>query len=322
MKKTYLTICLLSCLIISARLNGKSPEVEISNGILKARLYLPDSANGFYQATRFDWSGIIPSLEYKGHSFYGKWFERYNPLINDAVIGPVEEFAPLGYNDAKADGAFVKIGVGSLIRPDESEYNSFKLYKIENGGKWNVTKMPDQVQFVHTLTSADYSYEYTKTVSLTKGKPEMVLMHTIKNTGNKIIETTVYDHNFPVIDKQPTGPGYVIKFAFNPAGEGKGLGDLAQIHGNQITFLKEFAKSEFVYCSGLQGFGNNSKDYDFRIENIKTGAGMRITCNRPVSKLVFWCSPTTPCPEPYIQIKVLPGEEFSWKITYEYYTIE
>jgi hypothetical protein len=28
----------------------------------------------FTRATRFDWSGVIFSLQYKGHEFYGPWF--------------------------------------------------------------------------------------------------------------------------------------------------------------------------------------------------------------------------------------------------------
>jgi len=38
---------------------GENPQTEISNGIIKASLYLPDTNNGYYRATRFDWAGII-----------------------------------------------------------------------------------------------------------------------------------------------------------------------------------------------------------------------------------------------------------------------
>jgi hypothetical protein len=54
---------------------------------------------------------------------------------------------------------------------------------------------------------------------------------------------------------------------------------------------------------------------------VKTGAGVRITSDQPLSKLVFWSAPATICPEPYITIKVNPGQEYSWKIMYEFYTI-
>lgn len=41
-----------------------------------------------------------------------------------------------------------------------------------------------------------------------------------------------------------------------------------------------------------------------RIENHKTGAGVRITCDRPLSKFVFWVSSITLCPAPYKLIKI------------------
>ena len=92
------------------------PEASISNGLIQAKLYLPDPAKGYYQATRFDWSGQIPSLTYNGHSYFGLWNPApYDPKLHDAITGPVEEFLTdgmgLGYADAKAGGTFVKIGV-------------------------------------------------------------------------------------------------------------------------------------------------------------------------------------------------------------------
>jgi hypothetical protein len=71
----------------------------------------------------------------------------------------------------------------------------------------------------------------------------------------------------------------------------------------------------------LTGFSDKTEDYDIRIENVKTGAGVRITCDRPLSKMVLWANPWTLCPEPYINIKVEPGKEFSWNINYEFYTL-
>src|ERR1035438_1863877 len=49
------------------------PQALISNGTVHATLYLPDTEKGYYRATRFDWSGIIPSLRYQGHSYFGQW---------------------------------------------------------------------------------------------------------------------------------------------------------------------------------------------------------------------------------------------------------
>ena len=82
----------------------------------------------------------------------------------------------------------------------------------------------------------------------------MVLTHTLRNTGNSIIETSVYDHNFFVIDNQPVGPGYSITVPFGIIGTGEGIGELAEIKGNQILFLRTVNNGENVFCSPLEGF--------------------------------------------------------------------
>jgi hypothetical protein len=63
------------------------------------------------------------------------------------------------------------------------------------------------------------------------------------------------------------------------------------------------------------------RDYDIRIENRKTSAGVRIVGDQPLSKLVFWSIRTTLCPEPYIRMRVEPGRESKWNIRYEFYTL-
>ena len=314
----FLAVCGLA---FSFTFFQKFPEAKITNGIIHARIYLPDPDSGYYRSTRFDWSGVIPDIEYKGHTFCGQWFDKYDPTINDAIMGPVESFAPLGYDEVKADGHFTQIGVGLLARPDDKIYSPFRYYKILNTGEWSIKKEPDKVEFSQKLDKGEYPYEYKKTVQLVKGKPEMDLIHSLKNTGHRIIETEVYDHNLFLIDSQSVGPDCVIKFPFNILVEkqgSRGIDSIAKIENKEITFPKRVTKGEQAFAV-LYGYDNSSKDYDIRIENHKTGAGVNITCDRPLSKLVFWASATTFCPEPYIHIKIKPGEVFNWKIKYLFY---
>ena len=53
------------------------PSAEISNGVVNAKLLLPDAEKGYYRGTRFDWSGQIQSLKTKEHEYFGQWFEKY-----------------------------------------------------------------------------------------------------------------------------------------------------------------------------------------------------------------------------------------------------
>src|SRR5438309_9248613 len=125
------------CLGVAAMgLAADMPQAEISNGLVKAKLFLPDPENGYYRATRFDWSGQIASLVYKGHSYFGQWFDRYDPKLHDSILGPVESFNAIGYDEAPVGGTFLRIGVGKLRKPEEKAVNNFRTYDIVDGGKW------------------------------------------------------------------------------------------------------------------------------------------------------------------------------------------
>lgn len=114
-------------------------------------------------------------------------------------------------------------------------------------------------------------------------------------------------------------PDIKVKFPFEISGTGRGLGTIAEMRGKEINYLRHLQVKEDMYIGSVKGFGANTSDYDIRIENDKSGAGVRITSDRPLANIVFWASPTTSCPEPYIDINAAPGHEFRWKIKYQFY---
>jgi len=70
----------------------------------------------------------------------------------------------------------------------------------------------------------------------------------------------------------------------------------------------------------IEGFSADPKDFDIRIENHKTGAGVRIIGDHPLWRINFWSVRTTVCPEAYVEVKADPGKEMSWRLTYDFYT--
>jgi hypothetical protein len=294
------------------------PQAAISNDVVAATLYLPDAETGYYRGKRFDWSGLISRLTYQNHTYFGKWFSRYDPTGNDAITGPVEEFTALGYDDAKVGETFIKIGVGVLRKPDEPRYNFTTPYELLNAGQRSLKKEADRVTFTHTLADeTGYAYEYQKTVRLTPGKPQLVIEHQLKNTGKRTIESNVYDHNFLMIDEQPSGPDFTVAFPFTLVPTDS-LPNALDVQGKRITFRRVLRESVYM---GLKGFGTSAQDYDIRVENQKTKAGVRIRSNRPLSKLAFWTSPTNLSPEPFIAVRAEPGKAFTWTLTYDFYTL-
>lgn len=329
---------LLSLLVLSAlsAVAADPPEAEISNGKIRAKLYLPDASNGFYRGTRFDWSGVIHSLEAAGHSYYGPWFTKRNSSIRDFIYegddivagpcssttGPADEFRPVGFDAAKPGGTFIKIGVGALRRPDGAAYDGYRVYEVANGGKWDVRKRSDAVEFTQTLNDAasGYGYVYQKGVRLVKGKSEMVLFHSLKNTGKQAIETTVYNHNFLILDGKGPGAGTTISVPFAIRSAKPPKGDLAEIAGNRVVYKKTLTGKDVVSCP-IEGFGASASDHEIKIENSALKAGMSLHGDRPLQSINLWSIKSNVSMEPFIVVSVAPGKEFTWTTTYRYYSL-
>ena len=366
------TALAMAVVLVSAQ---SHPSHQVTNGEITATIYLPDAKNGFYTTTRFDWSGAIGSLKYKGHEYYGIWFSKIADIYDfgyegpnkdvisadfTAMVGPAEEFGALGYDNVPAGGLFVKPGVGVLKR-DEMNYNHSRPYPIANGGKWDVRTSRDAVEFTHTLSepSINFGYVYTKVVRLTRGKPQMTISHVMRNTGSKPISTNVYNHNFTTIGMQSTGPDIEVSVPWPmaraagrggrgpqaaapgaparqgpppvnphaPLAPGERMGTqcgqpqmqaLASPQGSKIVYTKVLEGAE-CYQASFTGFGADAKDNDIRIENKRTGAGVRITGDRPMTRFGYWSIRTVVAPEPYIDINIEPGQQFSWTNTFDFY---
>jgi len=316
------------------------PRADISNGVLHATVYLPDVHKGYYRGTRFDWSGVVAALEYKGKHYYGPWYNRLDAKVNDftyegaeivaspcsGVPGPVEEFetnrSALGFDEAKVGGTFIKIGVG-VLRKVQAQYDYVNLYEIVDPGKWTVRTHPDSVEFTQDLTdpATGYGYQYHKTVRLLSGKPQMVIEHTLKNTGRRNIQSSVYNHNFLVLDHQPPGPDFKIAFPFQIQSDKPPDSKLAEIRGKEIVYTKVLEGKDVMEVP-IRGFGNSPQDNEVRIENSRVGAGMLIHGSRPLSFVNMWSIRSVLAVEPFIEMNIEPGKEFTWNVTYEYYTLQ
>lgn len=335
-KKLLITLTLTSTMLQAAAQNY--PQAKLTSGILRATVYLPDQEKGYYRGTRFDWSGVIGDLYYRGHTFFRPFYDKFDSSVPDVVIGdtivagansaasgPVEEFigadnTALGYSTAEPKQTFCKIGVGALKKPVENGYSSFQHYIIANAGRRSVKSGSDWIEFTQRVDCGrGYAYSYRKTLRLVKGKPVLLIEHTLDNTGQKPVDTEVYDHNFLSIDGQPSGPDFLITFPFDLRATESTAG-LGEVRGRQFVFSKALAHADTLYTP-LEGFGSTVKDYRIKVENRRIGAGVMISGDRPLSQLGLWAVRSVLAPEPYVHIVVLPSKTFSWTYTYEFYTI-
>lgn len=300
------------------------PHAEIATAEIHASLYLPDAQTGYYQGTRFDWAGQIHSLRWRDHEYFGRWFDKYDPKLHDAIAGPVEEFltnmSSLGYAEAKVGEPFIRIGVGAVRKTDDKDYQRFNTYDIVDPGTRKQTSGKDWIEFVHELKDSGTGYGYVYRKKLQLAKNTLIIEHELRNTGRRRIETSVYNHNFFTLDNETTGPDFVVRFPYELKAMKPMNDQLAQVRGKEIVFNRTFERGQTVYTE-LEGFGATPSSYDIRIENRRTGAGVHIIGDRPIQKQVFWSAWKTVCPEPYIDASADPGKTSTWTLTYEFYEV-
>jgi len=306
------------------------PSKTITNGMVSAKVYLPVPF-GFYRATRFDHAGMITHITYKGHDYGRYWFVKTSPDVknftydkdglvansNNFAAGPVEEFGENGFDAAGPGGRFLKIGVGILKR-DTDKYDRFHTYPIVNEGKRTTVATKNSIRFTQTVNdpATGYGYVFTKTVTIVPGKAELKIEDNLKNTGKKGIDTTVYNHHFMTLS--PGEDGVELKAPFKLTNARPMPADVVKFDGDRMTYLRGLTGQEQV-ASDLTGFTNAVADNDFTITATKTGYGVRLRADKPVTRLLWWSVPSTMGIEPYMDIKVAPGAATHWTHTLDYY---
>ncbi len=304
------------------------PHVFLKNDKLKVKVYLPDAEKGFYRGTRFVRAGVVGEVEFAGHKLFGPWKDKHDPMNHDDIVGPCEEFGiekPLGYDEAKVGGTFLKIGVGELEKPKEEKYSFANKYKIVKPAEWKQVDVKEivagrEIAWSMQQKANGYGYEYRKSLSLIGDSPVLRITHTLKNTGEKPITTEFYNHNFFNVDADVVGPNY--SFAFPRDVKAKDLkgkfGELVELKDKEFRF-KDKLTDGFV-MAGMTGF-DPMLIGDRRFEMRHAPSGVRIGVEHTYSFARFnvWGISTTICPEPFLLIENLkPGQEKEWSITYSF----
>jgi len=300
------------------------PKVKLRDGSVEATVFSPDASSGYYRGARFDWSGVIEELCWNKHVFFADWKTPHDPCDPEASRSTAEEFrvhlcfkTSLGFNEAGAADPFIKIGVGLLEKDKEKDYRFWQSYRIAVPGKWTVDSGRNQVTFIQTLSFGGHAYVYHKQVILRNSPPGFDIVHQLKNTGEKPVENIHYCHNFFIIDRQPIGPGYSLELPFAPELK-RNLSGSAVFNGKILEFKRELAPGEMLF-SELGNFTAGSSNSAI-IRNIKTGAGVKITGDLPVKEYNLFFTLTAMCPEPIVEIRVMPGEEKFWVNKYDLFS--
>ncbi len=336
MKAVSLMSCIfLACLASAAGASDENlpeayPHVTISNGIVETTVFLPDSEKGFYRSTRFDWSGIPWQLTFRGHTYFTRRLPKrpHDPLLNESGMSLAGEFdigaggmpVPTRFAEANPGETFMKIGVGNLVKPDDGKPYRFNGdYRLADPGKWTWRHGQSWIEFTHVLRDEyGYGYIFTKRMELPSGRPELVVRHTLKNTGTRAISTLQYCHNFFFLDRDPVGKHYRMDLTF-PARFLNDLSPTAEVEHGCLILKEDVVKPLF---SVVEGFGDTPGHNRAVIRNTHTGAGVDIGGDFAPAVFNFFAETISFCPELFARIEATPGETRRWTRTYRFFEEE
>ncbi len=295
------------------------PRLELDNGKIRVSIYVPDAERGYYRGPRFDWSGIIGYVDTARHRFYSPLHETHDPLRHDSVSGPADEFAmfePMGYAEARPGESFVKIGVGLLEKGDDDEYQFAGDYRIVRAGDWDIEQAPDHVVFSQELAGErGWAYRYSKIITLVPNKSELIMSHRLENIGEKTIDINNYNHNFSLIDKLPYGPDYRVEFPFTTMIPIR-ISQLAWFRDNTVEMPEPLGDNS-LWIPLFEGEGRVEYNRAL-IKHVPSGASIEFIGDAPVTRMVFWAVERAACPEPFIRLKIVPGDAQEWSSRYHF----
>jgi len=305
------------------------PHEMLSNGQVEMSVFLPDPDSGFYRSTRFEWSGMVGQLTYKGHTYFVPRNLPHDPTNNEHGMSLAEEFSigtykhiPHRYEAAQAGETFVKIGSGILRKPnDGAEYAFYKEYELVKTGEWQVSHGENWIEFIHTLTDTHgLGYIYRKRMALEPDQPELIIESSLTNTGNVLILQDHYNHNFFNIDQTQPGPAYKVELAFTPdTTENTQLPkEGAYLSGNQLVYKQPVDRA---FIATLRGYSQAPSDGTITLTNTQTGAGVQISGDFPLYGFKIWTSPKTLCPEIFVQVDIPAGETQQWIRRYRFFEV-
>jgi hypothetical protein len=273
-----------------------------------------------YNFSRFDWTGKIVSVKYKGISVSGT--EKLKDA-DDTKSGKgfYNEFgieAPVGYDEITEGDWFHKIGVG-LLKKEGEDYLFHKKYEIRPAA-FEVNAESDKIIInIKSLSVNGYAYEYRKEVELVESG--LIIKYHLKNAGTKPIITNEYNHNFIAINNEFMSSDYILRFPYeiNPGLFDETVNPEGKVEIGQKAISFNGTPDQQFFFSNLSG--NENVDANWELINTKSKIGISETGSFKTNKVNLWGWTHVISPELFFDIHVEPGEEIEWSRTYHVFEI-
>ncbi len=274
-----------------------------------------------YIFPRFDQTGKIVKVKYQNISLSG--VEKTDGEDEHRFgRGFYNEFGidtPLGFTETNIGGWFHKIGVG-LLKKEDVRYSFIQNYMVKSPEYTIITK-PNKIEIIcKSQLIFGYSYLLRKEIELFESG--FKIKYFLQNTGDKVIVTDEYVHNFLAINKDLIGNDYLLKFPFqlksalfedtvNPEKK-------VEIGEKEITF-NSTPNAQFFF-SNLTG--GETVDAKWELINLKNKIGISETGSFQTNKVNLWGWKHVISPELFYNIFIQSGQSTNWTRIYNVFKVK
>lgn len=313
------------------------PKVVLGDKDFQVEVATPDVDGAYYQGQRFDHTGMIQRVTYKGHVYFDRYQPiPHNPKLHDDIGGLAEEFGiqnPPGYAEANPGDPFLKIGVGLLKKPGNDIYMFWTPYEVLSPASSRLLSHPEdhlrtppgnrpnsqpQMKFDLMFTQMlgrdkAWSYIYNKGITVDASQGKIIITRNLSNLGKKPIKVEHYSHNFMFFDDKEIDSSYKLEMPQPIIVENKDFLASATVDGNVIRPSK--------HLDGMAGtlftLADPKAPFTFKVSN-DNGASVTITQSIAPPKFQLWMTTRAFCPEPFTLIDLAPGKSIEWSTTYQF----
>lgn len=146
-----------------------------------------------------------------------------------------------------------------------------------------------------------------------KDKPEIEIIHYIKNIGEKGIHANPYCHNFFQFDKEAIGTDYKIEFPESISTIDT-FDSRTKIQENCLKLNIKMEGNEYV-----GGHIESADPKEFVLTNEKTKTSVEVISDVIPGPFYLYITKQSFCQEPMILFDIEPGESYNWSRVYRFY---
>ena len=276
----------------------------LSHGALRVEIEVATDLHTAEFGPRFDRTAAVTSVTVDGVELLGPW-------------GLSDEFGlygtgVLGYETAGDDTAFIKIGVGTLLRDTGNDYHFAHAYPVKSLFSVTIEADDDRLSVRQQTDSAlPYGYDYVKAYSISEHNV-LTIRYQLTNTGESAWPFEHYNHHWFRLAATEIGPRYRNRTGFQLPDSETGF----LLVDGSLRLAATLAPGEAAYYGAdLAGVIQAENTFDLSVDDATI---VRYEGSFVPARFAAFANQDGFCPEVFNRATLAPGETSSWSATYRF----